>query len=204
MNPLLPPSDPLRQELAGAAARLIAENGYDYGTAKQKAAQELLGKQRVDKNSLPSNEETEEELRIYQALFQSDTQPQRLKALRLTCLDLMKELQAYEPIVYGGIVNGTAGEHSDIHLLAFADDPKEVDYWLLNQNIPFEPAEVGKINGKAPDAIQFKYKGEWVSLATLGVVARRGLLKPAVEGRLFRTDTEGLARLLKEDNETVE
>jgi hypothetical protein len=111
MNPLLPPTDPLRHELAGIAARLIAENGYDYGTAKQKAAQELLGKQRVDKNSLPSNEEVEEELRIYQSLFQADTQPQRLKALRQTCLNLMQSLQAYEPIVYGGIVNGTAGEH---------------------------------------------------------------------------------------------
>jgi len=204
MNPLLPSFDSLRQELAGVAARLIAENGYDYGTAKQKAVQELFGKQRVDKNSLPSNEEVEDELRIYQSLFQADTQPQRLKALRLTCLALMQALQAYDPIVYGGIVNGTAGEHSDIHLLAFADDPKEVDYWLLNQNIPFEPAEVGKINGKVPDAIQFKFQGEWVSLATLGVVERRGLLKPNAEGRLFRTDVSGLERLIKEDNEISE
>jgi hypothetical protein len=39
------PSDPirLREEIAQAAARMIAEDGADYATAKRKAARQMLG-----------------------------------------------------------------------------------------------------------------------------------------------------------------
>ena len=43
------PSDParLREEIAQAAARMIAEDGADYATAKRKAARQVLGDIRV-------------------------------------------------------------------------------------------------------------------------------------------------------------
>ena len=51
------PSDAelLRAEIAAAAARMIAEDGADYGTAKRKAARLILGNQRVRGDVLPDN-----------------------------------------------------------------------------------------------------------------------------------------------------
>ncbi len=195
--------DDTRQNIACAAARLIAESGYDYATAKKKAAREVTGRDKLPSDWLPANEEIEEELRIYQSLFQADTQPARLKALRTCALSLMQELSAFEPIVFGGLVNGTAGEHSDIHLLVFADNPKEIDYWLLNQNIAFNPAEVRPRPGERIEGVQFRWQQEWVELAVMYPHQRRGLLKKASDGYAFRTDTAGLTRLLEAPDDTT-
>lgn len=56
-----------------AAARLIAEEGLDYASAKRKAARQVVGQARVAGEWLPDNDQIEEEIREYQALFQSDT-----------------------------------------------------------------------------------------------------------------------------------
>lgn len=196
-----PPEDPLRQEIAMTAARLIAEFGYDYATAKQKAARSLLGKQRIDRNRLPGNDEIEAEVLEYQALFQADTQPARLAQLRRVCADFMQRMAHFQPLVYGALVNGTASEHSGIHLLAFSDDPKETDYWLLNEGLRFEPVHVGDVNGEPVDAVQFAWRGEDFSLATLPPHKRRGLLRPTADGRLIRVDWAGLQNLLTDNDD---
>ena len=201
MNHWTPPTDPLRQEIAMTAARLIAEFGYDYATAKQKAVKSLLGTRRVDRDLLPSNAEIEDEVREYQALFQADTQPQRLAHLRSVCAAFMGEITVFQPLVYGAVVNGTAGEHSGIHLLAFADDPKETDYFLLNAGLNFEPVQVGAVNGQEVDAVQFAWRGEDFSLATLLPVRRRGLLRPDADGKLLRLDRAGLQNLIDESED---
>ncbi len=178
------------------AARLIAEFGYDYATAKQKAAKTIMGQGRIARDLLPSNTEIELEVAEYQALFQADTQPLRLADMRRICLQFMQKISHFSPIVYGALVNGTAGDHSGIHLLAFADDPKETDYWLLNEGLRFEPVQVGAVNGEEVDAVQFAWRGEDFSLATLETTKRRGLLKPPADGRLQRLDLLGLQTLL--------
>lgn len=180
------------------AARLIAEFGYDYATAKQKAAKSLMGQGRIARDLLPSNAEIEQEVAEYQALFQADTQPLRLAQMRRTCLQFMQKISHFDPIVHGALVNGTAGEHSGIHLLAFTDDPKETDYWLLNEGLRFEPVQVGAVNGEEVDAVQFGWRGEDFSLATLQTTRRRGLLKPSADGRVQRLDLRGLQVLIEE------
>ena len=45
----------IRAEIAALAARLIAEDGTDYGTAKRKAARQILGNARINGNVLPDN-----------------------------------------------------------------------------------------------------------------------------------------------------
>ena len=49
------PSDAelLRNEIAIAAARMIAEDGADYATAKRKAARQILGDARINGDVLP-------------------------------------------------------------------------------------------------------------------------------------------------------
>ena len=60
----------MRRRIAHAAARILAEDGsLDYGSAKRKAARQLGA---PDSGSLPDNQQIEEALRSYQALYQAD------------------------------------------------------------------------------------------------------------------------------------
>ena len=70
----------LTAELASAAARLIVEEGMEYGPAKRRAAR-VLGRTSVRPAELPDNDMVEEEVRAYLALFCADTQPAELHAL---------------------------------------------------------------------------------------------------------------------------
>jgi len=45
-------------------------------------------------------------------------------------------------------LNGTAGEHSDIHLQCFCDNPKEVAIYLLNANIQYDVSETRHFAGR--------------------------------------------------------
>src|ERR1700688_507762 len=132
-----PETEMLRAEIAVAAARMIAEDGADYGSAKRKAARQILGANKVRGDLLPDNEQIEEEVRQHFALFYGDTQPARLLWLRRIALRLMADLAQFSPYLTGAVLNGTAGEHSDIHLQLFTESPKDVEIFLLNKNIRF-------------------------------------------------------------------
>lgn len=131
----------VRLEIAMRAARLIAEDGLDYAGAKRRAARELLGRERPAGEHLPDNAMVEAELRSYQTLYQSDTQPLRLLDLRLLALRIMERFEQFAPVLIGAVANGTAGEHSDIHLQLFCDSAKDVEMQLLNDGIDFEADE---------------------------------------------------------------
>ena len=64
--------DTVQREIAATAARLIVEEGMEYGPAKQRALK-VLGLPK--RSALPGNEELEDEVRDYLALFCADTQP---------------------------------------------------------------------------------------------------------------------------------
>ena len=127
---------------------MIAEDGLDYAGAKRRAVREVLGdRQRAPADCLPDNARVEAAVREYQALFMADTQPDRLYRLRVAARDVMRFLDAaglgLVPWVCGAIVNGTAGEHSDIHLQVFDDNAKDLEIHLLNAGIDFEVSEAG-------------------------------------------------------------
>ena len=131
----------LRQEIAIAAARMIAEEGTSYDVAKRKAARMILGNSRITGEILPDNATVENEVRLYNELFLSDTQPARLLHLRHLSLRLMKKLIIFNPYVTGAVLKGTGGEHSDIHLQLFTDNVKDVEIFLLNNGIDFDVSE---------------------------------------------------------------
>lgn len=196
MDDFFAPQDDLRLEIAMAAARLIAEDGYDYPSARNKAIKELAGNTRLPRDRIPLDVEIEQEVRNYQSLYLSDTQPHELLQLRRSALSLMQALDEFEPIVYGAAVNGTGSHHSDLHLLAFSDNPKEIDYWLLNHNIDFDACEDALLAGRSFPAVAFQWKERWVQLGCTDPRDRRGLLKRSDPP--FQTDTAGLIRLLEE------
>ncbi|MGI4847467.1 MAG: hypothetical protein ACRYGK_04935 [Janthinobacterium lividum] len=191
----------LRAEIAAAAARLIAEDGADYGSAKRRAAKQLLGDGRVPGDILPDNAEVEDALREYNALFFGDTQPGRLLALRTLAGQLMQELADYSPHLTGAVLNGTAGNHSDIHLQLFCDSPKDVEVFLMNRNIDFEVSEQPhfRLRGETVETVSFMYNGEGVHLALyLFDDLRHGGSQRT--GQRQRADLAALEALMAQDN----
>jgi hypothetical protein len=131
--------DHLRAEIAVAAARLIAEEGCEYGQAKRRAVHELIGDART--SSIPDNAEVERELRRHLRLFEGDIYARRQTALREVAASLMERLASFEPHVIGAVLNGTATPYSDIHLQLFVDSAKDVEVFLLDAGIDFEVDE---------------------------------------------------------------
>ena len=126
----------LRRHIAYIAARMMAEDGVcDYGTAKMKAARQAG---LVDANLLPDNQEIEEALRDYQELYQKDEQPAHLRRLREIAVKVMRDFDAFRPVLVGSVLSGTAGMHSDVNLQLFTDDPKALTMFLVNRRYRFE------------------------------------------------------------------
>ncbi|MBC3809116.1 hypothetical protein H8K52_17385 [Undibacterium seohonense] len=154
----------IRDEIASLAAKFIAEEGAEYGTAKRRAVKQLLGNQKLNGNILPDNAQIEQQVREYQALFFADSQPARLLHLRQLAALLMQELAQFNPYVIGAVFNGTAGEHSDIHLHLYTDNSKDVAIFLLNLGIDYEVSEHQGKRGEALETLSFLYKNEGVHL----------------------------------------
>jgi hypothetical protein len=128
-----------RASIASAAARLMAEDGItDYHLAKRKAARQLGLTEHV---GFPDNAEVEAELRAYRSLYQDENHEELLLALRHSALELLDLLFDFRPYLTGSVLEGTAGEHSNIDILLFADSAKEVEIFLLNRGIDFKHAE---------------------------------------------------------------
>jgi len=195
--------DQLRAEIAAAAARMIAEDGADYATAKKKAVKQILGNARVQGDYLPDNEQIEEEVRLYNELFLGDTQPARLLHLRRTALELMQELAQFNPWVTGAVLNGTAGEHSDIHLQLFTESAKDVEIFLLNKNVDFEVSETPHFRNRTEpvETVSFMWRREGVHLTLYETDDIRGAVKSSATGRVHRTDMAGLQALIAETEE---
>jgi hypothetical protein len=142
-------------EIAIAAARLIADEGLDYGAAKRRAARDVLGEGNDVRGLLPDNETVEAELRRHLRLFGGDEHAALLEALRRHALALMRRLQAYSPHLVGAVLNGTATGHSDIQLQLFSDDVKDVEIFLLNEGIDFEVDEGSGEPGGPQERLHF-------------------------------------------------
>lgn len=128
-----------RASIASAAARLMAEGGItDYHQAKRKAARQLG---LPEHTAFPDNAEVEAELRAYRTLYQGEEHEELIAALRHTALELLDLLADYHPYLTGSVLEGTAGEHSNIDILLFADSAKEVEIFLLNRGIDVRHVE---------------------------------------------------------------
>ncbi|MCS0809792.1 hypothetical protein NX774_17860 [Massilia agilis] len=196
----------LRSQIAATAARMIAEDGADYATARRKAARKVLGVDQPHANLLPDNIQIEDEVRRYQALFQGPQQAARLKRLRRAALEVMDELAEFRPYLTGAVLNGTAGEYDDIRLQLFADSAKEVEIFLLNRNVNIEISEMPHFKGARHDPVEtvsFLWHNEAVHAELYEMNDLRGALKPRSDGRLQRVDAAGLRALMTTD-ETLE
>jgi hypothetical protein len=189
----------IADEIAATAARLVVEEGMEYGAAKRKAARQTQRRVRPG-SELPSNERVEDEVRAYLELFCADTQPAELLVLRRIAARWMQRLAEFRPHLSGAVWRGTATRQSSIHLDLYCDDPKGAEIALINQGIDYD------VEGPGGDAqVDFlrlaEFSPDLNDTVTLHLAVRdfddqRGALKPDARGRSWRGDALALQRLL--------
>ena len=180
---------------------MIAEDGTDYGTAKRKAAKQILGNEKVPSGVMPDNVEIENEVRLYNELCFSDTQLARLLYLRKLALQMMEELTQFNPYLINAVLQGTASEHSDIYLQLFSENTKDVEIFLLNKNVNFEVSETSHFNShniRPIEMLSFVWKNEGFHLALYELDDLRGAAKIKA-GRTERANIEGVRALINEN-----
>lgn len=193
--------DDLKEEIAATAARMVVEEGLEYGPAKRRAVKQLGVSARA---ALPDNAQLEKAVEEYIALFCADTQPQELQALRELALEWMERLNTFHPHVSGAVWHGTATRRSDIYLQLFCNDPKSAEITLIDHGVRFEARSVPGLHGDMVEALSVhavcRPLGEQVGVHLLvyDLDDVRGALQPDARGRRPRGDTAALRRLLQE------
>ena len=192
------------REIAAAAARLVVQEGMDYGAAKRHALK-LLGL--APRTPLPGNDVLEEEVREYIAIFCAETQPRELGALRELALTWMQRLHAFRPHVSGAVWHGTATRLTDIYLQLFCDDSKSAEIELIDKGVHYTVSSVTGIHGDTVDALSLRSRCEplqetvGVHLMIYDLDDLRGALQPDSQGRSPRGSVAAFCALLDKNPE---
>jgi hypothetical protein len=188
-----------KHEIAATAARMVVEEGMEYGPAKRRAVKQLGLNGRAP---LPDNDLVEDEVRDYIALFCADTQPAELAALRRLALVWMERMSSFRPYLAGAVWHGTATRLSDIYIQLFCDDPKSAEIALIDHNVAYEPRTVTGFQGEPVEALSLssasRELGEAVGVHLMVYDHNdlRGALKPDAKGRPPRGDMAAVRALL--------
>ncbi len=195
-------AETLRRDVAAMAARLMAEDGIeDYGLAKRKAARQLGA---TGNEALPTNLEIEEALRDYQSLYQEEEVEERLRILRRAALNLMHLLTPFLPHLTGPVLSGCPVRGAQVNIDLYADSAKDVEIFLLDRNIDFDPADHFRESGHAhhlPETRLRVYGEETDFLLSVypHLMMRTQRRDPHTGQTDPRLDIEGLARLLADE-----
>jgi hypothetical protein len=192
----------LDDELLQTAARLVVEEGLEYGPAKRRAVKQLGLPARTP---LPDNDALEDAVREYIGIFCADTQPIELAALRELALTWMERLPEFRPHLSGAVWHGTATRLSDIYVGLFCDDPKAAEISLINHGVNYESREVTGLHGNAVHALSLHSFCKPLN-ETVGVHLMiydhdeiRGALKKDGKGRSPRGDIAAVRALIAAD-----
>ena len=192
--------DSTKSEIAATAARMVVEEGLEYGPAKRRAVKQLGLNARA---ALPDNDAVEAAVREYIELFCADTQPAELEALRKLAVTWMERLAQFRPYLGGAVWHGTATRLSDIYLQLFCDDPKSAEIALIENNVAYEARTVQGFNGEPVEALSLSSMSRELGEA-VGVHLMiydhddvRGALRPDAQGRSPRGDLGAVRALLE-------
>ena len=191
----------LAAEIADTAARLIVEDGLEYGPAKRRAVQQLGLPARTP---LPDNDQLEAAVAEYIAIFCADTQPAEVRALRRVALTWMERMADFRPHLAGAVWHGTATRLSDIYLQLFCDDPKSAEILLIDRGVSYDPSTVQGFHGQPVEALTLGQAAPelgtvvGVHLLIYDLDDLRGALRPDARGRTPRGDTAAVRRLLEQ------
>jgi hypothetical protein len=192
-----------RERIASEAARVMAVDGVrDFRQAKLKAVERLGLSRDVE---LPRNAEVDLKLREYQRLFQGEQQPAALKQKREAAVEAMVFFHAFEPRLVGAVLDGTADARSPIELQVFSDAVEPVEWFLTEQQIPFDAVSrrvrVNRDTDLHATAFEFNADSERIEVLVLPL----NLLRQAPVGRfddkpMERANLRALRELLARDD----
>jgi hypothetical protein len=192
-------SQEVKAAIAATAARLVVEEGLEYGPAKRRALRELGLPSR---SPLPGNDMLEDEVFDYLNLFCADTQPQELRALRELALTWMERLQVFRPHLSGAVWRGSATRLSDIYIQLFCDDAKSAELMLIDQGVRYDVQAIKGFKGEEVDALSIHSlctalnEDIGVHLMVYDYDDLRGALQPDERGLAVRGDLASLRQLL--------
>ena len=192
--------DTLQTEIAAAAARLVVEEGLEYGPAKRRAVKQMGLPQRT---ALPDNDTLEDAVIEYISIFCADTQPAELQALRRLAVTWMERMAEFRPHLGGAVWHGTATRLSDIYVQLFCDDPKSAEIKLIDHTVDYTPRTVTGFNGESVEALSISSispeLGEsiGVHLLVYDHDDLRGALRRDAKGRTPRGDLAAVKSLLE-------
>jgi hypothetical protein len=184
---------------------LVVEEGMEYGPAKRRAAR-VLGRNSSRSAELPGNDEVEDAVRDYLALFCADTQPAELAELRAIAARWMERLAPFRPHLTGAVWRGTATRLNDIHLDLYCDDSKAAELALIDRRVDYDVGSAPGPRGESVDVLSIGEAsaalGEQVTLHlhVLDHNDLRGALKPDTGGRTQRGDLAALRKLLEDSS----
>ena len=192
-------SQAIKSEIAATAARMVVEEGLEYGPAKRRAIKHLGLPARA---ALPGNDEIEDSVLEYISIFCADTQATELAALRQLALRWMERMEVFRPYLTSAVWRGTATRLSDIHMDLFCDDSKSAEIALIDIKVDYEPRIVTGLRGESVDTLSVHDFCPGLD-EMVGVHLRvydhddlRGALKPDARGRPARGDIRAVRSLL--------
>jgi hypothetical protein len=186
-------------EIAITAARLVVEEGLDYGAAKLRAVKQLG---LPSKTPLPSHDEVEAQVRDYIALFCTETQPAELAALRELAYLWMQRMADFRPYLGGSVWHGTATKLSDIYIALFCDDPKSAEIALIDHRADYVTRSIKGFDGAMVETLSIHAPCQalnteiGVHLMVYDYDDLRGALKLDNQGRKPRGNIDEVAELL--------
>ena len=183
------------------AARLVVEEGLEYGPAKRRAVKQLGLPSRTP---LPGNDEIEDAVVDYISVFCQDTQPGELAALRELAVVWMERMAEFFPHLGGSVWLGTATRLSDIYIQLFCDDCKSAEISLIDHRVKYVPRTVTGFHGESVEALSVHsfcpglQEEVGVHLLVYDRDDVRGALRLDGKGRKPRGDVLAVKRLLNE------
>jgi hypothetical protein len=191
--------DSLKSEIAAVAARMVVEEGLEYGPAKHRAVRQLGLRRRC---TLPGNDEVEDAVVEYISLFCAETQAVELLALRRLALTWMQRMTSFRPHLAGAVWHGSATRRSDIYIQLFCDDCKSAEIFLIDHGADYVVRTVTGFHGEPVEALSVHaFSPELKEMIGVHLLVYeyddvRGALRPDAKGRVPRGDLAAVERLV--------
>jgi hypothetical protein len=129
----------IRRQIALIAARLMYDREEsEYFTAKRKAARQLGVEYRFRPKDLPSNAEIREHVQALAQCYEGDGRTDRLRAMRLAALRMLRRLSAFRPRLIGSVLTGHVRAGSDVDVHVFSNTLSAVTAVLDEHRIVYE------------------------------------------------------------------
>lgn len=145
----------LQREIAAIAARLMAEDGHDYGQAKRKAAAEVAGDRARMHGMLPDNGQIDTALREYLRTVVGAPHRALLHQMRCLAVRWMQTLEGFHPYLVGPVLNGSATRFSPLQLHLYTESAKDVEIALLERGVDFRVDSPRSEGAHAQEVIGF-------------------------------------------------